>query len=103
MSGEQLGRRSLIIDAGYCAVAGSVAIAARRPLARSLGIGPRVVAGAGLPPARGTHRRDDERLPGTDQTAQNDGSQRATNHRLSARDPAFCVAMQSLPEGTPDR
>ena len=48
MSGEQLGRRSLIIDAGYCAVAGSVAIAARRPLARSLGIGPHVVAGAGL-------------------------------------------------------
>ena len=38
MTGEELGRRSLAADAAYCVAASTVALAARRPLARVLAV-----------------------------------------------------------------
>ena len=47
MTAEELGRRTLALDASYCAAAGAFALLARRALARLLGVGPALVGAAG--------------------------------------------------------
>ena len=47
MTGEELGRRTLALDASYCAAAGALALLARDPLARLLGVGPALVGASG--------------------------------------------------------
>lgn len=51
MTGEELGRRSLEVDAAYCAAAATVTLLARRPLARVLALPTSTVA----VPALGTY------------------------------------------------
>src|SRR5690349_17998344 len=44
---ERLGRRSLVLDAAYCAVVGVALVALRRAVARRIGAPPPVVGTAG--------------------------------------------------------
>ena len=48
MSAEQLGRRSLAFDAGYCAGAAFLTVARARPLARLLAVPTHAVVACGL-------------------------------------------------------
>lgn len=47
MDAETLGRRSLVLDAAYCALAGSIAVGRRRPLGAAFGVSPVLVGAAG--------------------------------------------------------
>jgi hypothetical protein len=48
VNGETLGRRSLVLDAAYCAVTGLIVIVAFAPLAELLGAPEALVVGAGI-------------------------------------------------------
>jgi hypothetical protein len=48
MRGEELGRRSLQLDAGYCAVAGAKLVVGSRWLSGRVGVPPSVLSGLGV-------------------------------------------------------
>ncbi|MBA2387148.1 MAG: hypothetical protein H0V69_08660 [Acidimicrobiia bacterium] len=47
MDAETLGRRSVVLDAAYCAIIGSIVVGTRRPLGATLGASPLLVSVAG--------------------------------------------------------